>query len=91
MKSFNINSTVKVRLTKVGEELLEKNWKDLWNSIGRANFYKPPTPDADGYVEFQMWDLMERLGEYCSWGGDLPFDTEILIADKDLKGEITND
>jgi hypothetical protein len=88
MKSFNINSTVKVRLTKVGEELLEKNWKDFWNSIGRLNPYQPPTPDADGYVEFQMWDLMGNLGEQCGWGGDLPFDTEILIEDKDLKGGV---
>ena len=93
MKSFNINSTVKVRLTKYGKELLRKDWESLWTSINRLDEhpYKPPTPDADGYVEFQMWDLMERLGEYCSWGGDLPFDTEILIDDKDLKGEVEID
>jgi hypothetical protein len=91
MKSFNINSTVKVRLTKYGEELYKKDWEGLLSSVGRLNPYKPPTTDADGYVEFQMWDLMEKLGGYCSWGGDLPFDTEILIDDKDLKGEVEID
>lgn len=87
MKSFNINSTVKVRLTKYGEELLKKDWEDFWNSFGRLDEfpYKPPTPDADGYVEFQMWELMGRLGEYCGLADDLPFDTVILIDENDLK------
>jgi hypothetical protein len=87
MKSFNINSTVKVRLTKVGEELLRKNWESLWTSINRLDEhpYEPPNTDADGYVEFQMWDLMGRLGEYCDWGCDLPFCTVILIDENDLK------
>ena len=87
MKSFNINSTVKVRLTKVGEELLKKDWEDFWNSFGRLDEfpYKPPTPDADGYVKFQMWELMTRLGEYCGLLADLPFYTVILIDEKDLK------
>ena len=88
MKSFNINSTVKVRLTKVGEELLKKNWEDFWNSFGRLDEfpYEPPNTDADGYVKFQMWDLMARLGEYCGLVDDLPFETVILIDEKDLRG-----
>ena len=87
MKSFNINSTVKVRLTKYGKELLRKDWESLWTSINRLDEhpYKPPTPDADGYVKFQMWELMTRLGEYCGLLADLPFYTVILIDEKDLK------
>jgi hypothetical protein len=93
MKSFNINSTVKVRLTKVGEELHKKDWEDFWSSIHRLDEhpYTPYTPDVDGYVEFQMWDLMEKFGKHCANGGDLPFDTEILIDDKDLKGKVETD
>ena len=90
MKSFNINSTVKVRLTKYGEELHKKDWEDFWSSMDRLSEYPytPYTPDADGYVEFQMWDLMEKFGKHCGWGGDLPFDTVILIEDNDLKGKV---
>ena len=90
MKSFNINSTVKVRLTKYGEELHKKDWEDFWSSMGRLSEYPytPYTPDADGYVEFQMWDLMEKFGKHCGWGGDVPFDTVILIEDNDLKGKV---
>ena len=87
MKSFDINSTVKVRLTEYGKELHRKNWESLWTSINRLDEhpYEPPKTDADGYVEFQMWDLMGRLGKYCDWGCDLPFETVILIDEKDLK------
>ncbi len=90
MKSFNINSTVKVRLTKYGKELHKKEWEDLWSSSGRLDEfpYEPPDTDADGYEKFQMWDLMGNFGEHCGWGGDLPFDTTILIEDNDLKGEV---
>ena len=87
MKSFNINSTVKVRLTKYGKELLRKDWESLWTSINRLDEhpYEPPNTDADGYVEFQMWDLMGKLGKYCDWGCNLPFETVILIDENDLK------
>jgi hypothetical protein len=85
MKLFNINSTVKVRLTKFGKELHKKDWEDFWSSVGRLdeNPYRPPTPDADGYVEFQMWDLMEKFGSHCGMCKEQPFDFVILIDDKE--------
>ena len=88
-KSFNINYTVKVRLTKFGKELHKKRWEDFWNSVGRLNEfpYTPPKIDPDGYVEFQMWDLMEKFGSYCVLGCEPPFDTVILIDEDDLKDD----
>lgn len=88
-KSFNINYTVKIRLTKYGKELLMKQWKDFWRSVGKLdeNPYTPPEEDENGYVEFQMWDLMRDFGSYCGLGYELPFETVILIDEKDLKDE----
>ena len=62
MKSFNINETVKVRLTEYGKKLHKQQWEDFWSSIGRLkeNPYEPPEEDENGYVKFQMWDLMEK-------------------------------
>ena len=87
MKHFNINYPVKVRLTKFGKELHKKNWEDFWNSIGRLDDfpYTPPKTDPDGYIECEMWELMEKFGPYCGLGKELPFDTVILIDEKDLK------
>jgi hypothetical protein len=87
MKSFNINSTVKVRLTKYGKELHRKDWEDFWSSINRLdeNPYEPPTPDAGGYVEFQMWDLMDTFGSHCGMCKEQPLCSVILIDEDDLK------
>jgi hypothetical protein len=87
MKQFNINATVKVRLTKFGKQLHKQQWEGFWKSIGRLdeNPYTPPKEDDNGYVEFQMWDLMEKFGNHCGLCKELAFDTIILIYDKDLR------
>ena len=87
MKSFNINETVKVRLTEYGKKLHKQQWVDFWNSVGRLNEnpYTPPEEDENGYVQFQMWDLMEKFGNHCGLCRELAFETVILIDEKDLK------
>jgi len=87
MKTFNINQTVKVRLTKYGKELHKKYWVDFWSSVGRLHEfpYTPPREDENGYCEFQMWDLMEKFGAHCGVCKELAFETVILIDEKDLK------
>lgn len=89
MKSFNINSTVKIKLTKFGKELHKKQWEDFWSSIGKLDEfpYTPPKEDENGYCEFQLWDLMEKFGAYCGLGRVPLFDTVILIDEKDLKDD----
>jgi hypothetical protein len=87
MKSFNINSTVKVKLTEYGKRLHKDFYEDFWGSQGKLDKfpYTPPETDPDGYCEFPLWDLMEGFGDYCGLGRELPFDTVILIDEKDLK------
>ena len=87
MKSFNTNSTVKVKLTELGKQMLEKHHNEFWSSHGNLNEhpYEPYETDADGYTKFQLWSLMYQLGKYCILGCELPFDTIILIDDKDLR------
>ena len=88
-KSFNINNTVKVKLTEQGKKLLERDHNEFWGSRGilRDHPYKPHEEDENGYVKFQLWSLMYQLGKYCILGCEPPFDTVILIDDGDLKDE----
>ena len=88
-KKFNINYSVKVLLTDYGKKIHKQQWEDFWNSIGRLdeNPYTPLKTDADGYVDFQMWDLMEKFGNHCGLCKELAFDTVILIDEKDLKDD----
>lgn len=86
MKSFNINYAVNVRLTDFGKQMLEKDWNDFWSSRGMLDKfpYELKQPDENGYVRFQLWDLMYKLGKYCGLGADPPFDTVILIDENNL-------
>ena len=73
MFEFNINSKVKVKLTKYGRMELEQK------------FDHQIEEDENGYSELQMWVLISKLGDACTWGNaKLPFETKILIKDEDL-------
>ena len=90
MKSFNINNTVKIRLTEHGKQMLERDHNEFWSAQGASGMldkypYKPHEEDEDGYVKFQLWSLMYQLGKYCGLGREIPFDTVILIDEKDLR------
>ena len=87
MKQFNINDTVKVKLTEHGKKLLERDWNDFWGSRGilRDHPYTPHKEDENGYVEFQLWSLIYQLGKYCILGCEPPFDIVILIDENNLR------
>ena len=87
MKSFNINSNVRVKLTELGKKMLERDHNEFWSAHGKLNEhpYKPHEEDENGYVKFQLWSLMYQLGKYCNIGCVMPFDTVILIEEKDLR------
>lgn len=82
MKTFNINDHVLVKLTTFGKlQLMRQN-----NEFAKTDpFLRPeqlPKEDENGYTKFQMHNLMSRLGEFCSFGSDLPFETNIKIETK---------
>jgi hypothetical protein len=84
---FNVNSGVRVKLTPLGLSILRQQDEEfcaLIPAAAAASWRKGEParyePDAEGYHEFQLWDLMHRLGPYCWMGLDVPFDTDILIG-----------
>lgn len=64
---FNINDTVRVRLTDYGRAAL------------RGEF-KPPKQDEDGWSDWQLWALMQAFGDRVNVGFPLCFETEIEIV-----------
>lgn len=81
MIKFNINDTVKVKLTDMGKDIYYHQY-DQFNLT-------PEYPEVDeiGYTKFQLWELMRLYGQCISMTGTvknntLPFHTEIII----LKG-----
>jgi hypothetical protein len=77
---FNVNDKVRVRLTARGREILRQQREELYRGIGK----KPPPhagpkEDADGWSEWQLWELMDAFGHHVHLGCDVPFETTIDI------------
>lgn len=90
---FNINDYVKVKLTDYGKLCLKKNYDDMmeflksWYGDDMEKYswleFKLPEEDGEGYSEWQLWKLMQEFGKYCENGFTIPFETEIIIEEKE--------
>jgi hypothetical protein len=77
-KVFNINDYVKVKLTEFGKQ----KYKDYYNQYSVKELKL--VEDENGYVQFQLWELMHMFGKHFVLGCDLCFNTDILIEKRYL-------
>ena len=78
LRPFNINSHVRVKITKLGLEHMKRKHDELMSSYPEHPFV-PPKVDSQGYARMQMHDVMYQFGEKCHNGMGVPIETEILI------------
>lgn len=77
---FNINDSVRVRLTPHGHNLLRKDWEEMPQQLREVLVeYRPVKEDTEGWSEWQLWELMNTFGKHCHNGCELPFETDIQI------------
>ena len=82
-KGFNINHEVKVRVTEKGYQV----WLEHSNQFVKYSSSAKSTTleelkskeDEGGWVEFQMWDMMNIFGRHMVMGFDNVIDPNILI------------
>jgi hypothetical protein len=83
---FNVNESVRVKLTDEGRAILRRNHDELYamlpSHVRQEYPYTPPKENMWGYVEFQMWQLMKEFGPHISMGSLVPFETEIEIIER---------
>lgn len=84
MTPFNINDTVRVRLTPHGRTIHRANHDAFIERVsewgGNPDWvYRAPEEDAHGWSEWQLWSLMEQFGPHIHLGGRNPFDTTIEL------------
>lgn len=90
MREFDLNANVKIKLTSYGIEILEElhEWIEQERKkrgiLPSSNDKAVPDADEDGYVTMPMHMVMRIFGPYLREGMVTPFDTRILIDDKDL-------
>jgi len=77
MISFNINSSVKVKLTKHGKEVYREWFEKLDLPVKQQ--FQLPTEDEEGYSTWQMWHLMRVFGNEMGMECELCFNTVIRI------------
>jgi len=75
---FNMNDSVKVKLTEFGVSVLKNKHEELVKTFPRAlSSYKFNLKiDENGYYEAQLHDLFNQFGEHV-YG--LPFETNIIL------------
>ena len=82
---FNVNDYVWVKLTPHGIKILENT--DMWlrQSFPELPPFTPPATDENGHSRYQLWALMNDFGQYMTWGGKSPFETNIFFETKEGK------
>jgi hypothetical protein len=97
---FNINETVRVRLTDYGRAALREDWDSMTEmffasperSAALRGEYKPPKEDEDGWSNWQLWRLMQAFGDRMNVVLPLCFETEIEIVGAEVaKAEAERD
>jgi hypothetical protein len=75
---FNLNHYVRVRLTPVGLDILRRQHNELINrSSATWRDFEPPATDAEGWSQWQLWELFNHFGEHITMGRYVPFETAI--------------
>lgn len=86
--SFNLNDTIRFKLTPEGFKIHRLNWDRLdlttGGILGEIYPYEPPKVDSEGFTEDQMWRVMREYGGSLYNGCNPPFELTVQIAFKDL-------
>ena len=88
MKTLNINSYVRIKITSFGIEKLKKNHEILRKEFPLLGEFTPPEVDEDGFFEMQLWEVMNTFGEDLHNGNmNLPFSPDIQIDEAQFEKE----
>ena len=86
MKTLNINSKVRIKLTPCGIEKLKRKHEELRSLCPSIGNFTPPKVDKDGYCKMQLAVVMANFGEYIfPTFTKYPFEPNILIDDTELE------
>ena len=79
---FNLNGSVRVKLTPAGIEHYRKIMRDLGMDRYKPEYVEPYGIDADGWYRTQLWRLMQDFGEGIIMSGPLLMETGIFLEDE---------
>lgn len=77
---FNVNHYVRVKLTETGRKAFSKKAYELFGERSGRFIEMYTQEDAEGWSQWQLWELMQWLGSECGNGMEVPLETEIQIV-----------
>lgn len=78
--NFNINDKIRVKLTLFGYQIYKEH-AESFDQYG-CNMSRIPPIDNDGWWEEQCWSIMSIFGKHLHNGGNVPFETDIMVERK---------
>lgn len=85
---FNVNESVRVKLTDHGRRIHFENWRAFRQQFPLVGGeYQPPKEDENGWSEWQLWVLMQTFGKHITMSKPNPFKTTISMPDLRLEPE----
>lgn len=88
MQKLNLNSVIKVKLTRHGLDIYKAHYEKLNFAVP---FMKPtptePTLDEDGYWTTMLWEFMHIFGNHIYMSAkNVIADNDILVHEIELEG-----
>lgn len=78
---YNLNRTVKVKLTHYGKKILYNEYLELVKLTHETNIlpFNEFTKDKHDVMEYPLWELMNIFGKYLYMGNEyIPFENNII-------------
>jgi hypothetical protein len=78
---FNVNNPVRVRITPEGRKLISEPQRIpvTGGIITLDPIAADHKEDAEGWSEWQLWELAQVFGPHIYLGCNVPFETEIQL------------
>lgn len=76
-RGINMNNTVRIRLTPIGERILRDYWRPFAGDRDPREIIASKT--TDGWFNEQLWEIAHVFGPHLGNGLPIPFETEIQV------------
>ena len=76
---FNIDDTIKIKLTEAGRLDLRRRYKELEKRYASLGHFEMPEEDDEGWSKWSLMELILTFGPTTYQGLTMPFESEVEL------------
>ena len=76
---FNIDDTIKIKLTEAGRLDLRRRYKELEKRYASLGHFEMPEEDGEGWSKWSLMELILTFGPTTYQGLTMPFESEVEL------------